>query len=302
MDRLSTLQLFVRIVECGSLSQAARELGVGQPSVSKQVAALEARLGTSLLNRTSRSLHPTAAGQELYEAAVQLLGDFDAAESRIGSGSISPSGLVRVSIPPALGPRYIVPRLPDFLAEFPDIDVELNVSEQHVDLVKEGIDVALRVGHLDDSALVARRVGALWTVTVATPDYLVRHGTPSDPSQLDVHNLVTIRLRGAPSRWAFKGVDGAAIFYEGNGRLRLNDADTVRAAVLAGLGIGHDTTALFAADLDAGRVTRILADFAPDPVPIQVVYANGRNAPRRLRVFADFLAKVCAAEPSLRLP
>ena len=302
MDRLSALQLFVRVVECRSFSRAARELGVGQPSVSKQIGALETRLGTSLLNRTSRSLQPTAAGQELYDAAVQMLGDLDAAEARIGRGSVSPSGLVRVSIPPGLGPRYIVPRLPGFLTEFPDIDVELIVSEQRVDLIREGIDIALRIGHLDDSSLITRRIGALRVVTVATPDYLNRHDVPDNPSQLADHNLVTIRQNGAPARWTFKGLDGSPFLYEPNGRLRLNDAEAVRAAVLAALGIGHDTTAMFAADLAAGTVIQILDRFAPDPVPIQVVYANSLRPPSRLRVFIEFLAIVCASEPSLSLP
>jgi LysR family transcriptional regulator for bpeEF and oprC len=292
--------MFVRVVDCGSFTQAAGELGLGQPAVSKQVAALEARLGTTLLNRTSRGLHPTEAGRDLYDAASRLLGDLEEVESRIGRGSASPAGLVRVAIPPALGPMYIIPRLPAFLAEYPDISLELSVSERHVDLVKEGIDVALRIGSLDDSSLVARRIGSVRTSTVATPGYLAQYGVPTEVAQLHDHSLISVRLHGAFHRWKFKGQDGS-VSLEPGGRIRLNDADNVRAAVLAGLGIGHDLTVLFEEELRSGRLVGILQDFAPDPIPVHAVLASGRKMPRRLRVFVAFLAEMCASEPGLRL-
>lgn len=300
MDRFSALQLFIRVVDCGSFTHAARELGLGQPAVSKQVAALEAHLGTSLLKRTSRGLQPTAAGQDLYAAAVRLLGDLEETESRILRGSGSPTGRVRVAIPPAMGPLYITPRLPAFLARFPHLAVELSVSERHVDLVQEGIDVALRVGALHDSSWLVRRIGSLRASTVATPEYLARQGTPAHPAELRRHALVSVRLQGALLPWKFKGQDGV-FSLEPAGRITVNDSENVRAAVLAGLGIGHDSTALFEADLRAGKVVRILTDFAPDPVPIQAVCAVGRRMPQRVRVFVEFLADLCAAEPSLRL-
>jgi DNA-binding transcriptional LysR family regulator len=300
MDRFSALQLFVRVVDSGSFTKAAREFGIGQPAVSKQIAALEARLGTALLNRTSRGLHPTAAGHQFYDLAIRVLADLDDGESRIGRGSVSPTGTIRAAIPPALGPRYIVPRLPAFLAAYPDIAVELSVSERQVDLIGEGIDVALRIGALDDSRLAVRRIGSLPTSTVATPDYLARHGTPADPAALRDHALIAVRLHGAPLAWRFKGEDGGFAF-DPAGRITVNDAENVRAAVLAGLGIAHDSTALFEADLRAGTVVAILADFAPDPPPIQAVCPTGRRMPQRLRLFIDFLAEMCAAEPSLRL-
>lgn len=299
MDRFATLQLFVRVVERGSFSQAARDLGIGQPGVSKQVAALEARLGTALLTRTSRGLQPTPAGEELYGSAVQILRDLEEAEGRIGRRNVSPAGVVRASIPPALGPRFIIPRLPAFLAAFPDLRVELLVSERHVDLVRDGIDVALRVGHLADSALIARRIGSLRTRTVATPDYIAKHGRPEDPLQLHRHSLLTVRLEDAPSAWTFKGEEGTFAI-EPSGRLRLNDAEAVRAAVLANLGIAHDSTALFGADLKAGTVVPVLERYAPDPIPLQAVTANSRHMPRRLQLIVDFLAGVCGSESTLR--
>lgn len=300
MDRFASLQVFIRVVDRGSFTQAAHELGLGQPAVSKQVAALEARLGTQLLNRTSRGLHLTAAGQDFYDAAVRLLGELEEAETRVARGSTSPAGLVRVAVPPALGGMYIVPRLPAFFGRFPDVTVELSVGERRVDLVKEGFDLAFRVGRLGDSSLVARRIGSMRISTVATPGYLARHGTPADPAELRNHNLVTPLLRGATADWHFQGPEGP-FSLEPSGNIRSNDAGDQRAAVLAGLGIGRGPTALFAADLRAGTVVGILDDFAPAPLPIHVVYASGRRVPGRLRVVIDFLAEICAAEPSLSL-
>jgi LysR family transcriptional regulator for bpeEF and oprC len=300
MDRFSSLQVFLRVVDRGSFTQAARELGLGQPAVSKQVAALEARLGAQLLNRSSRGLHPTAAGQDLYDSALRLLEDLDEAETRVTRGNTSPAGLVRVAVPPALAGMHVVPRLPAFFARYPDVTVELSVAERRVDLVKEGFDVAFRVGTLSDSSLVARRIGSLHAGTFASPGYLARHGTPALPADLRRHNLVTGQLQGATATWHFQGPDGP-FSLEPSGNIRSNDAGDQRAAVLAGLGIGHGPAALFDADLRAGTVVNILQDFAPAPLPIHAIHASGRRIPSRLRVVTDFLAEVCAAEPSLRI-
>lgn len=300
MDRFLSLQLFVRVVDCGSLTQAARELGIGQPSVSKQIAALEARLGAQLLNRTSRGLSTTAAGNDLYDSAVSILAELEDAESRIGRGGISPAGLVRIATPPALGRMFIIPRLRTFFTQFSAIQLDFIVAERHVDLVKEGIDVAFRIGALNDSSLVARHIGNMRTCTIATPEYLSRFGTPGHPAQLVSHNLVTGLSHGGVFNWKFKDENGNFVI-EPTGNTRSDDSEALRAAVIAGLGIGHGPSAIFAADLRSGRVIRILADYAPDPLPINVVYVSRRKVPQRLRVAIDFLAQVCADEPELRL-
>jgi LysR family transcriptional regulator for bpeEF and oprC len=300
MDRFSALQLFVRVVDTGSFTQAARESDLGQPAVSKQIAALETRFGTPLLNRTSRGLTPTVAGQDLYESAVRVLSDLDETESRIGRGSASPAGLVRFATPPALVRMFVIPRLPDFLAKFPDVSVELSVSERHVDLVRDGIDVAMRVGNLSDSGLVVRRIGSLHTCTVATPAYLAAHGTPADPDALYAHRLVMAHYQGATMPWQFKREEATWTLTPA-GAISSNNADDIREAVLAGLGIAHSPLALFHADLAAGRLVRILTEFAPDPLPIHVVYASGRRVPRRVRVFTDFLTELLEAEPAFQV-
>lgn len=299
MDRFSTLQLYVRVFESGSFTRAAQEMRIGQPAVSKQISALEDHLGARLFVRSPRGLHATAAGYDFYDSAVKLLAGFEEAESRIGRGHVAPAGLVRVAAPPALARMYLVPRLPAFFAQFPDIAVEVSVSERHVDLIRDGIDVALRIGTLGDSSLVARRIGSMHICTVASPGYLAQHGTPQDPVQLRFHNLVTGYANNRPLAWRFETPTGP-LEIAPTGNIRSNDAEAIRAAVLAGLGIAHDAQAMFQPDLDAGTVVPILQAFKPTPRDIHAVTAGERRLPHRLRVFIDLLARMAEEEPALR--
>lgn len=300
VDRFSSLKLFVRVVERGSFSHAGREFGIGQPAVSKQIASLEAHLGVPLLSRTSRGLNPTAAGLDLYESAIRILGDLEEAELRIAQNRFSPAGLVRLATPPALGRMYIIPRLPAFFLDYPNISIDLSVSERRVDLIREGIDIALRVGTLADSSLVARKIGDLHMAVVATPAYLEQNGTPSSIEELRSHNLIVGQTQGVTQPWAFRGPEGPVLL-EPEGNIRSNDAEDQRAAVLAGLGIGYAGRAMFAADIRAGTVVPILESFAPAPSPIHVISAGGRPMPERFRVVIEFLAAMCAEEPALRI-
>lgn len=300
MDRFSSLQLFVRVVERGSFTHVGREHGIGQPAVSKQIAALEAHLGAQLFSRTSRGLKPTTAGLDFYESAVRILQELEEAELRIGKSRISPSGVVRLATPPALGRMYIIPRLPTFFKRYPDVSIDLFSSERRVDIVREGVDIALRVGELADSTLVARRIGDLHMVVAASPAYLERHGTPSTPAELRAHNLIVGQAQGSTQTWAFNGPNGAVLL-EPEGNVRSNDVEDQRAAILAGLGIGYAGRAMLEADLKAGMVIPILQHYTPSPSPIHVVTASGRRMPQRLRVVIDFLAEICAEEPALRM-
>src|SRR6201989_851227 len=179
MDRFEGIQIFVRVVESGSFSAVARELGTGQPAISKQGAALEEHLGAQLLMRSSRSLSLTEAGRDFYESAVRLISDLEAAESRIGSGQASPPGGVRVTAAHAFPRRYVVPKLPAFRDRYPKVVVEMLVSERTSNLVEEGIDLAIRNGALSDSSLVARKIGSSPAVLVASAEYLSRRGEPT---------------------------------------------------------------------------------------------------------------------------
>ncbi|MDB6144392.1 MAG: hypothetical protein JWP80_3436 [Pseudomonas sp.] len=300
MDRLDVLQLFVRVADTGSFSKTALAAGVSQPTVSKQIAALEERLGAQLLRRTSRGLSLTSAGQDYYESAVRLLDDVAVAESRIGHGQIAPSGLVRVAMSPGIGRFYVIPRLPEFFARYPDVSIDLDISERHVNLIEDGIDVALRIGNLSDSSLMARRIGGVEYGTVASPAYLEAHGTPTVPSDLEQHQAVAYIFRGAPKVWEFKGPEGSQTVVP-KARVRSNDAEHLRASVLAGLGIAHNLTWLFAQDIARGTVIRVLQDYVPPPFPISLVWPGGRRVTGRVKVFIDFLAEIFADEPTLSI-
>jgi len=300
MDKLDAMRIFVRVVESGSFSQAARDLRVGQPTVSKQLAALEARLGTQLLARNSRNLAVTPAGQDYYEATVRILAAIDDIEEKIVEGQSTPAGLVRVTLSPALGRMYIIPRLPAFKKRFPDVAIEMEVSGRHVDLIEEGIDVAIRIGRLSDSALVARRIGDMRMITLAAAGYLATHGTPQTLDELRAHQRIGYVHQGDLIGWGFH-VDGRMVTIDGGGAFRTNDAEHVRGAVLAGLGIAHHASWLFTDVIASGEVVQMLEQHVPPPFPINAVTAAGRRMPSRVRQFIDFLAEICAEEPELRI-
>jgi LysR family transcriptional regulator, regulator for bpeEF and oprC len=300
MDRLSAIGVFVRVVESGNFSAVARKLGVGQPAVSKQIAALEAHLGAQLLLRTSRSLTLTEAGRDFYESAVRLIGDLEAAESRVGRGRIAPSGLVRATVAPVFGRLYVAPRLSEFFARYPEVEVELSVTDRLVNLVEEGLDLGIHNGELADSSLIARKIAQTSVVTVATPAYLAAHGEPAVPADLERHDCVIYAPQGAPRVWGFAGRFGA-IAYQPAGRFRTNDAEQIRAAVLADLGVAHTPGWLFAAEIASGAVRPVLTDYEPAALAISAVRPGGRFLASKVRVFIDFLAETFAEEPSLAL-
>ncbi|ABD88260.1 LysR family transcriptional regulator [Rhodopseudomonas palustris] len=300
MDRLDAMRMFVRVVESGSFSQAARDLNVSQPTVSKQLAALELRLGTQLLSRNSRALAVTPAGQDYYEATVRILQDIDVVEERILEGQAAPSGLVRVTLSPAFGRMFVIPRLPDFRRRFPNVAIEMEISGRHVDLIEEGMDVAIRIGRLSDSALVARHIGDMRMITVASAGYLAQHGTPQTVNELRDHQRVSYIYQGDIIGWGFQ-VAGRPVTLDGGGAFRTNDAEHVRGAVLAGLGIAHHASWLFTDVVASGEVVRILDQHAPPSFPINAVTAAGRRMPSRVRQFIDFLASICAEEPELKV-
>jgi len=225
MDRFEGIKIFVRVVESGSFSAVAREHGTGQPAISKQVAALEEHLGAQLLMRTSRSLSLTEAGRDFYESAVRLISDLEAAESRIGSGQASPSGVVRVTAAHAFSRLYVVPKLPLFRERYPKVVVEMLVSERTSNLVEEGIDLAIRNGTLSDSSLIARKIGESAIATVASADYLERKGEPKRPSDLDSHDGVIFVSEDGPRRWTFASRAGP-ISYQAIASFRSNDGES----------------------------------------------------------------------------
>jgi LysR family transcriptional regulator for bpeEF and oprC len=296
MDMFTALHTFVRVVETGSFSAVARELGITQPTVSKQVAALETRTGAQLLRRTSRSMTLTEAGQGLYDAAVHLVEDMDAAISSAGRAQSLPSGLVRVALAPVFSRIYLLPRLGAFFSRYPEIELELLVTDRQVNLVEEGVDLCLHNGELTDSTLVVRKVAQTPVVTVATPEYLALRGEPRSPGDLKEHDCVIFAPRGVPKPWGFRdhGV------HEPTGPFRSHDAELIRAAVLGHLGVAHTPAWLFAPELAAGSVCRILREYEPAQLPISIVHAAGRRMPAKVRTLIDFITDMFSTDPLLR--
>ena len=295
MDRLTAMRAFLRIVESGSVSAVARELGVGQPTVSKQLAGLEAALGARLLNRSTRGLSLTDEGARYYERCRDAVEAVDAAEASLRPAS--PSGLLRVSCPIAFGRLQLAPRMARLLARHPELRVELLLSDRFVDLVEEGADVSVRIGELSDSALFARRIGLARRVTVAAPAYFERAGEPSVPEDLRGHNCLVYTQLATADEWRFVGPGGERKVRV-SGNFRANVSDAVREAVLSGLGLSMSPVWLFADALRDGRVRRTLTDWEPPPIPIQAVWPAARLPSPKIRRFVEFLAEELRAEPA----
>jgi DNA-binding transcriptional LysR family regulator len=292
MNKLLWMHCFVRAVETGSFSAVARELKIGQPNVSRHIASLEQALGTRLMHRSTRQLTPTPDGQRYYTQARQALDVIAQAESD-ARGQQNPSGLLRVACAHATGSEIILPALPEFMARYPDVEVELRFSDDYIDLVAQGVDVAIRGGALRDSALRARRIGSSERVYVASPAYLARHGEPETPADLLRHECIVYTLIGGGGGWPFK--DGEV---QVAGRLRLNSLEGVRRAALAHLGIGYLPSWMVAGELRAGALRALLTGHTTARTPLNAVYSAERLAPRAA-VFIDFIAAVFGATPGL---
>jgi DNA-binding transcriptional LysR family regulator len=295
MDRLDALKLFIRIVEGGSFAAAAREIGVGQPAVSKQIASLERYLGAQLVRRTSRSMTLTETGQSVYEAGLRIVGDFTELESSVGHGQISPAGLIRVTVAPVFGRLYVVPHLPAFFSRYPQVSVDLSATERKVNLIEEGFDLSIRSGPLADSSMIARHLAASPVVVVATPEYLEKHGRPERPQDLERHVCVVFAPRREPRVWRFDNVEGTGLHVP-SGNFHTGDAEQIRAAVLAHMGLVQAPAWLFAAEIASGAVISVLPEFASAPLPIHAVHPSGRRLPSKTRVFIEFVAEILRAD------
>ncbi len=292
MDKFDAMQVFVRVVERGSFSVVSRELGIGQPAVSKQISALEEELGAQLIHRTSRSFSLTEAGRDFYESALRILDDFETATSRIGRGQTAPKGLIRVTVPPTFARLHIVSKLPAFFAAYPDMAVEMAASDSPSTIVEDGFDLAIHSGDLPDSNLVARKFAQTIIILVATPQFLTRHGAPESPEDLHRFRAVVFVERGSVQPWRFgtghdvKRVAPAGVF-------RTSDIEQMRMGVLEHLGIAQAPAWLFAAELREGTVLRLLTPFERT-VPILAVRPASRRLSTKVRVFIEHLEKTFA--------
>jgi len=293
MDRFLLMTCFVRAVETGSFSAVARELDIGQPNVSRYVAALEAHLGTRLLHRSTRKLTLTPEGERFYSEARRVLDALAEAESN-ARGEDLPSGLLRVACPTSLGRTQILPRIKPLLEQYPQMQIDLQISDRYIDLIEEGVDLALRIGPLADSALRATRIGTSIRVLVASPGYLERHPAPRTPEDLVNHNCIVYSLSQLGPNWRFRDGDVAV-----SGNFKVNTPDGIYAAVTDGLGIAHAPLWLVEDALRTGKVRLLLHEFMGPPAPISFVYSANRLLPRRARVFMDYLTAEFRRLPSL---
>lgn len=290
MDRQTEMEAFVAVVEEGGFSAAARRLRITPSAVSKQVARLETRLGVALLRRTTRGVHPSESGSLYFDRARGLLGELARLDRDVSHLGVAPAGLVRVSLSPLFSRLAVMPILSTFLENHPDVQLSFQLSDHYVDLVQERFDVAVRVGELEPASFIARRVGRVERVAVASPAYLAAHGTPQTPDDLAEHHCVSLGINdGTMNRWSFVKGDGRQQV-EVCGPFEVDSAAGLFDAAVAGVGIARLTRIVLADALADGRLVQVLDAFPdPDGAPIHVVYPSARHPSLAAKLFADAL-------------
>ena len=306
MDQLGALATFVRVVDAGSLSGAARSLPSSLTSVSRQISALEQRYGTPLLLRTTRRLALTDDGRILYERAKSILGDLREVEATLSRGHQQPSGRIRISAPTLMGRLLIAPLLAEFLRRYPALTLDLLLVDRAVDMVDEDIHLSLRVGHLPDSQLVARKLADLRMIVCASPGYLERSGVPHTPADLSRHDCLVFSDTPGIAEWRFKKGSKTEGRIRIAGRLWVNSLDAVVSAAKQGAGIVRVPSWQVEAEIAAGGLQRILLDFEPPPTPLHLLFQPARLASPKTRVFVDYLLErwrsvdAFGAQPAVR--
>jgi DNA-binding transcriptional LysR family regulator len=297
MQNLTDIAIFVKVVELASFTAAADALGMSQPVVSKAVTRLEEKLGARLLNRTTRRLSLTEAGSELYGRSVRALAEIENAELEVARFQTEPRGLLRVSAPMSFSILQLGPELQSFLTRFPGVTLELHLDDRQVDLVEEGFDVAVRIGRLQDSNLIARKIAPCRQVLCASPAYLAQRGEPERPEDLLEHSCILYSLVSAPREWRLVGADGELHTVPINGSMQSNNGLVNRAAALAGGGIVLLPTFYLAEQLRSGALKPVLCKFKPQELAVYAVYPERRNLMPKVRSFVDFLATTFGPEP-----
>jgi DNA-binding transcriptional LysR family regulator len=301
MNRWAAMEAFVRVVNAGSFSAAARHLGVGQPAVSKLIAQLEKRLGVRLLLRSTQGLTPTEAGQEFYERARRALDEADEAEIAARGANSSLSGELRVCAATTFARLHVVPRLAGFLSEHPELKMQVILDDRKIDLIKAGVHVALRMGSFEDSALVARKIAQSPRRVLATPAYFKRNGEPKAPLDLLNHEVIIYNVGGGGSAWTFvSGQSETPINV--TGRVRVTAAEGVREAVLADLGLAIASEWMFP-ELKTGEVVKVLLDWTLPPMELWAIFPVGQQVSAKARAFVTYIEEsLVRDEPQGTLP
>src|SRR3954451_842667 len=301
MDRLDELALFLAIADAGSLARAGRRVGRSPPAVTRILADLERRLGVRLVERTTRRLALTDAGLRLAEHARRLVAAFEDAMSDTAGEAVAPRGRLRISAPLVFGQRHVAPVVTAFLDAYPEVSAELSLEDRSVDLIEESIDVAVRIGRLGSSSLIARRVGQVRRGVVASPGYLAWRGTPADPADLAGHEIVLHVSRASGADWRFTDPgDGGERTVRVAARFQVDKAEAAIAAAREGRGVLAVLSYQVAPDLASGGLVRPLRPFERPPVPVQLVYPSARLLAPRVRAFLDFAAPRLSGLAELR--
>ncbi|WGD31513.1 LysR family transcriptional regulator [Ancylobacter sp. WKF20] len=287
MDRFEAMSVLMAVVEAGSLSAGARRLNAPLATISRKVTELEQHLGTRLLVRSSRGLTLTDAGRAFVAASRRILEDLEAAERQAAGEYSAPRGWLQVTAPISFGERHLLPVALAFLAEQPEIDLRLMLADRQINLADEHVDIALRIGHLADSSLIATRVGAVRRVICASPAYLARRGVPHQPEDLAGHDGISFQGFAVAPEWRYRR-DSAAFAVEPRPRLAVNTTEAAIQAALAGLGIIRVLSYQVADELRAGRLQELLPTFAPEPLPVNLIYPEAGLMPLKVRCFMDW--------------
>ncbi|MBF0218396.1 MAG: LysR family transcriptional regulator [Gammaproteobacteria bacterium] len=288
VESISDLMVFTRAVKEGSLSAAGRELGISLAVASKRLQRLEEQLGVRLLNRSTRQLSLTNEGTEYYHYCVRILAELEEGEEMVTRGNKEPKGNLKVTVPAAFGRLHIAPLVPEFLKRYPAIRLTLHLTDTLVDIIDQGYDLAVRIGELKDSSLVAKSIGRDRRVVVATPSYLASYGSPRSPLDLSTHNAL---LFASTDHWSFTGPNGEDVSVKVSGNLDTNNCDALREAIYADLGLALRPMWDVWQDLHSGKLIRLLPDYTPPAYPINAVYPSRRLMPKKTRIFIDHLLK-----------
>lgn len=288
MNKLKAMAVFVKIVECGSMVAAADLLGLAQSSVVRQLAALEEALSTQLLVRTTRRLHLTEEGREYYQRCRQILHELEEAETALTQRQAKPAGLLRITAPVTFGRKHLAPLIHRFLQEFPDMEVELILLDRVVDLLEEGIDIALRIGPLPDSTLVAKPLGSVAHLICASPDYIAQRGIPETPAALSQHDCIHQSAINNVPEWPFR-VQGSVHKITISGKFKTNHIEAAIDACCCGLGYGRFLSYQVADLIHTGQLQAVLTDYIATTQPVNLVYPHSRRLSSRSRAFIDWV-------------
>ena len=292
MDLFASMRMYVAVVDGGSFAAAADKLNVSRAMVSKQIQKLEEHLGTRLLNRTTRRLSLTETGREFHERSLQIIGDVEEAEQIAGQMTRRPQGVLRVTIPLSYGQHRLAAIIGDYTQAYPQVQLDISVSDRKVDLIEDGLDLAIRIGAMPQSDLIARKIGGVRSIVCAAPAYLARHGAPQTPADLSRHACLGYTLSG--TGWRLEGPDGPVIVPI-SGPIRADNGDILRLAAIKGAGILFQPQFIVGADIEAGRLVRVLPDWQSAELGVHAVYPSRKHLSAKVRTFIDFLMAVLEA-------